>query len=177
MVTIGFVYDDVSHGTVELENIMQELERWGASVEGYVYALDADGEQWVEKQQSDMDFYSLMNYYYGNITGKLVDSKGTQNLCFELAIQKEVDFYGFVIRLNAQDTEKYSVQELEEILINWTQQLMAVSNVNYAYCDFDAEVDFHPREIKKINKRYSIVFWPEKQLIKNAWKIDGFSNR
>lgn len=92
--------------------------------------------------------------------------------------QREEDFQGFVFSFEEQAFSAFHIDEVEAMLLSFIKHMAALTNAQYIYCDDDAEVEVHPAQIEKVNNTYAIIYWPKSgEVIKNSWKIDGYTLR
>lgn len=97
-----------------------------------------------------------------------------------ISVQQEEEFYGYVLHLDGERLNGLVIDTIEQKIITWVTNLSNFTSFDYAFCDYDSEIEYDPQKQKNINKSYSVLFWPEKEkmkIIKNSWKIDGFTER
>lgn len=182
-ICVGLVYDEFSSIQNELQNIIDYLIKVKTIIVNSKVALDEDGNEWIEKYSSNINCELLAKYYYGEINGSISNFNGAEQMPIKISIQKEKDFFGYIFYFDDIQLRKlFSIDEIEKIILDFIYELKSLSftQFKYAFCDHDADVEYHPKRKKKIDKSYSLVYWPKKDqnlIIRNSWKIDGITQR
>lgn len=177
MISVGLVYDETNQIEKELSRLLHHLEQQGARILHSRVSLDEDGEKWVESQQKEVDCALLTRYYYGEVSICLTACHEMKEIPIMISIQKEQQFFGFVLSFNEMRFEEVGIDRLEDIAIQFMQQLTDVTRFQYAFCDYDSEIEIHPKEKKQIDVGYAILYWHGEKVMKNSWKIDGLTTR
>ncbi|AFS69307.1 MULTISPECIES: Imm64 family immunity protein [Exiguobacterium] len=177
MINIGLVYDETNKIDKELGRLLHYLEKQGAWVLDACVSLDEDGEKWVGNNQKELDYALLTRYYYGEVSVCLKVCHGMKEIPIQISIQKEQQFFGFVLSFDEIRFEEVGIDRLEDIAIQFMRQLTNVTHFQYAFCDYDSEIELHPKQKKQIDSGYAIVYWHGEEVMKNSWKIDGLTAR
>lgn len=112
--------------------------------------------------------------------GYIANFDDFQEIPMSISIQREKDFYGYVLHLDESRLNDLVIDTIEKKIITWVINLSNLTNFRYGFCDYDSEIEYSPKKQPKINKSYSVIFWPEEgqtKVIKNSWKIDGLTER
>lgn len=180
ILNIGLVYRNEKNIEKEFQHIVDFLKKRELIIVEWRVSLDKNGDKWVEKKDQDVDVALLTKYYYGEIIGYITNFVGFQEIPMRISVQQEEDFYGYVLHLDGERLNGLAIDTIEQKIITWVTNLSNFTSFDYAFCDYDSEIEYAPQKQKNINKSYSVLFWPEKEkmkIIKNSWKIDGFTER
>lgn len=180
ILNIGLVYRNEKNIEKELQHIVDFLKKRELIIVEWRVSLDKNGDKWVEKKDQDVDVALLIKYYYGEIIGYIINFVGFQEISMRISVQQEEGFYGYVLHLDGERLNGLVIDTIEQKIITWVTNLSNFTSFDYAFCDYDSEIEYDPQKQRIINKSYSVLFWPEKEkmkIIKNSWKIDGFTER
>ena len=177
VIQVGFVFEK----TENMENAARTvLDAFHSDIRvlGYSYATDIDGSHWGEEKGLPKDWRPLLSHHYGNASLVFSAYHGLTTIPVRMTIEKEPDCFGFQFGFQEENLTAWSLDQQETIFMEDMQRIANRSNALYAYCDFDAEIEHLITERERINQEYAIVYWSKEQtFLKNAWKIDGFTDR
>lgn len=143
------------------------------------YSLDIDGDNYIQKEISINDLDDeIVNNYYGQIFFKSSFLGFSNNLI--LTIYKELNFFGFLIDLNENEIRSLLYLELENKLINHIKDNSLKLNFDYAFCENEGEIEYHPLEVEFGYVEYSVLFINKEGniIIKKAdYLLDGITKR
>lgn len=194
-ISIGFVYNMQNVGQIkkELELLVTHLISKNGSMKNIKVSKDSNGEKWVEYNtvnnlQMSQSYGLLAEYYYGQLD-LICSILGKSNLEVVVRIEKEEDYFGFLldikedelIKANNLEAMNGATDEIISFITNWYN----VSRFDYAFCDNEAEIQCSPKEVSTLkNAAYSIFVVPSSEIqnkalniIKNNWNIDGLTTR
>ncbi|HHW37552.1 MAG TPA: hypothetical protein GXX18_10000 [Bacillales bacterium] len=194
-ISIGLIY---SKRTEErFKNELDILVRYLVSKDGILKKIkmskDIDGEEWIEyTPNNNLEISESLNliakYYYGQVN-VVCTFLGFSDLEVAVRIEKEKDYFGFLLDISEADVIKtHNVEVINRVtdqIINFIIDLYSVSGFDYAFCDNEAEIQYAPDEFCTLeNDMYSIIVIPsfgeqDKALnvFKNNWHIDGLTAR
>ena len=194
-ISIGLVYDksDLERVKNELERLSTYLTTEFGSVKSMKVCKDTYGEEWIEYNSFENHQISdlcdlLAKYYYGQLSLKC-NILGFDNLEVTIRIEKEEDYFGFLLDVSEAELIKTGgLEELNSItekIICFITDLHKVLVFDYAFCDNEAEIQYSPTEFKELkNDVYSIVILPTSEkkekpydIIKSNWHINGLTIR
>lgn len=194
-ISIGLIYGnlEIIYLKNKLENLLNYLIDESFNIESMKVCKDTDGEEWIEynsiKKDQISKLYDLLGkYYYGQLRLKC-NVLGLENVEVTIRIEKEEDYFGFLLDLSEAELIKLGSQEelnnLTEKIINFITDMYKSLEFDYAFCDNEAEIKYSPAEFKELkNDIYSIVVIPlldkyeqSFDIIKSNWHIDGLSIR
>ncbi|MGX9807833.1 Imm64 family immunity protein [Exiguobacterium acetylicum] len=177
MIHLGFVFEKTHDMEVAVRTVLDTFHRDIQCLK-FSYAMDTDGANWIEQDGQVKDWRPLLSHHYGNALLVLPEYHGLTKLPVRMTIEKEQDCFGFLFGFQEENLSSWSLDQQETIFMEDMRKFSDRSNALYAFCDFDAEIEHSIIEREHINREYAIVYWSKQQVfLKNAWKIDGLTNR
>ncbi len=177
VIQVGFVFEK----TEDMENAARTvLDAFHSDIRclGYSYATDIDGSHWGEEKGLPNDWRPLLSHHYGNASLVFSAYHGLTTIPVRMTIEKEPDCFGFRFGFQVEKLIPLTTDQQELMFMEDMQRIADRSSALYAFCDFDAEIEHAITEREHINREYAIVYWSKEQtFLKNAWKIDGFTDR
>ncbi len=177
VIQVGIVFETMH----DMENAARTvLDAFHSDIQflGYSYAKDIEGSHWSEEKGLPKDWRLLLRHHYGNASLVFSAYHGLKTVPVRMTIEKEPDCFGFRFGFQEENLTAWSLDQQETIFMEDMQRIADQSNALYAFCDFDAEIEHPITERERIKREYAIVYWSKQQsFLKNAWKIDGFTDR
>lgn len=189
-ISIGLVYENKCREdiSVYLEKVINGFLDKGY-IKDFTVSLDNEGNEWIEqnvgeKEVTKTDYDLITTNYYGkiNLISNIITSNPKK---ITVAIEKSDEYFGFLVDLNEEDlTKNFSLDELENKIVDFLLSKFRILNYDYAFCDNEAEIEYSPQEIKQEEELYSLLFIPntkenkkEIEVKKSSWYIDGLTSR
>ncbi|UKS57485.1 Imm64 family immunity protein [Exiguobacterium acetylicum] len=177
MIQLGFVFEKTHDMEVAARAVLDTLHKDIQCLK-YSYAMDKDEACWIEQDGQVKEWRPLLNHYYESASLVLPEYHGLRTLPIRMTIEQEPDCFGFRFGVQEENLTTWSLDQQEAIFMEDMRRIADRSNAFYAFCDFDAEIEHPVTERERINREYAIVYWSKQQIfLKNAWKIDGMTNR
>ena len=182
-VNVGFIYNiDISPPSEVLTKVIQKLLPENEVSVTIKYAIDEEGEEWIEKETSQIDESSIQEIisgYYGELSVRNASLLAT-NHDITITFENTDEYFGILISIEEESLiPKYDIRDLQRastLLTSFAKQIFQEVNFAYAFTDHEAEI-LYPLDEKK----YSIVFVPDEhsqlKVIENAWHINGLTMR
>ncbi|MFJ7755275.1 Imm64 family immunity protein [Peribacillus muralis] len=188
ILSLGIVYENSFDKSEELQSIIQYFLNLKSDIVGIKVSMDEDGENWLESERNGknfiLDYTLLTEKYFGEILIQLNDfwSLNGLSLMLTLRIVKENDFFGYLLDFEMEQLlNRYSLDLINELIIDLVKDIYSVTKFNYAFCDHDSEIEYSPSQYKDLVEAYSILILPRAKngfdVIKNNWQIDGITSR
>ncbi|WP_285766918.1 Imm64 family immunity protein [Peribacillus sp. SI8-4] len=186
ILSLGIVYENSFDKSEELQSIIQYFLNLKSDIVGIKVSMDEDGENWLESERNGknfiLDYTLLTEKYFGEILIQLNDFWSLNGLSLTLRIVKENDFFGYLLDFEMEQLlNRYSLDLINELIIDLVKDIYSVTKFNYAFCDHDSEIEYSPSQYKDIVEAYSILILPRAKngfdVIKNNWQIDGITSR
>ncbi|AOH54773.1 hypothetical protein ABE28_010460 [Peribacillus muralis] len=186
ILSLGIVYENSFDKSEELQSIIQYFLNLKSDIVGIKISMDEDGENWLESERNGknfiLDYTLLTEKYFGEILIQLNDFWSLNGLSLTLRIVKENDFFGYLLDFEMEQLlNRYSLDLINELIIDLVKDIYSVTKFNYAFCDHDSEIEYSPSQYKDIVEAYSILILPRAKngfdVIKNNWQIDGITSR
>jgi len=196
-ISIGFIYGKFSIQAIE--NEIKKLVKYVVNTDGRLKKMkvskDIDGEEWLEYDslinlQMDSIYTTLSENYYAQME---VNSSlfGCENITITIHIEKEEDedYFGFLLDIDEEELIKTNpvseINSITEKIVDFIAGFYNYSAYDYAFCDNEAEIQYSPRDFKKIESSiYSIAVIPildgnsnRLNVIRSNWNIDGLTSR
>lgn len=162
ILNIGLVYRNEKNIEKEFQHIVDFLKKRELIIVEWRVSLDKNGDKWVEKKDQDVDVALLTKYYYGEKIGYITNFVGFQEISMRISVQQEEGFYGYVLHLDGERLNGLVIDTIEQKIITWVTNLSNFTSFDYAFCDYDSEIEYDPQKQRIINKSYSVLFWPER---------------
>lgn len=177
MIQLGFVFEKTHDMEVAARAVLDTFHKDIECLK-FSYAMDADGASWIELDGQVKDWRPVLSHHYGSASLVLPEYHGLTALPVRMTIEKEHDCFGFQFGFQEENLTTWSLDQQEAIFMEDMRRVADKSNALYAFCDFDAEIEHPIAERERINREYAIVYWSKQQIfLKNAWKVDGLTNR
>ncbi|PJN88875.1 Imm64 family immunity protein [Bacillus sp. mrc49] len=185
ILSVGMVYDHSFDKSEELQSIIQYFLNLKSDIFSIKVNMDEDGENWLESHRNEknflLDYTLLTEHFFGEILMHLNDFWSLNNLFLTLRLVKEEDFFGYILEFDLEQLlNQYSLDVINELIIDLVIDIYGITTFRYAFCDHDSEIEYSP-SYKELVKVYSILMLPREKngfdVIKNNWQIDGFTER
>lgn len=182
LLSVGLVYDDTKNITTELQKLIAYFSSLDSEVISFKVSEDSDGERWLENLEGNLDFDLITNRYYGEIVMRLKSFHNITNRSMTISIHKEEAFFGYLLMFDLTQLENQcSLKTLNKLMTELAKGIYTKTKYNYAFCDHDAEIEYEPAAYKEWSSNYSLVIIPRDdeqfEIVKNAWNIDGITER
>lgn len=186
ILSLGIVYDNSFDKSEELQSIIQYFLNLKSDIFGIKVSMDEDGENWLESERNEkkfiLDYTLLTEKYFGEIQMQLNDFWSLNGLSLTLRIAKENDFFGYLLDFEMEQLlNQYSLDLINELIIDLVKDIYNVTKFIYAFCDHDSEIEYSPSQYNDLVEAYSILILPREKngfdVIKNNWQIDGITSR
>ncbi|MCK1985797.1 MULTISPECIES: Imm64 family immunity protein [Peribacillus] len=186
ILSLGIVYDNSFDKSEELQSIIQYFLNLKSDILGIKVSMDEDGENWLESERNEknfiLDYTLLTEKYFGEIQMQLNDFWSLNGLSLTLRIVKENEFFGYSLDFEMEQLlNRYSLDLINELIIDLVKDIYSVTKFIYAFCDHDSEIEYSPSQYKDLVEAYSILILPREKngfdVIKNNWQIDGITSR
>ncbi|MBB5178762.1 hypothetical protein HNQ44_000184 [Planomicrobium koreense] len=186
ILSVGIVYDNSFSKAEELQNLMDYMLKLKAEPFEYKVSIDLEGENWIEgfldNHSNKLNHKLITENYYGEIKIRFNKFCDIKELTFVIRFIEQKGFFGFLLEFDLEILlEIFSLNEMDALIIKFSENLYTFTNYNYVFSDHDSEVDYSPYDDKEYINAYSLVVLPiENQsfsVIKNKWHLDGFTKR
>ncbi|MFJ7362601.1 Imm64 family immunity protein [Peribacillus frigoritolerans] len=186
ILSLGIVYENSFDKSEELQSIIQYFLNLKSDIVGIKVSMDEDGENWLESERNEknfiLDYTFLTEKYFGEILIQLNEFWSLNGLSLTLRIVKENDFFGYLLDFEMEQLlNRYSLDLINELIIDLVKDIYSVTKFNYAFCDHDSEIKYSPSQYEDLVEAYSILILPREKngfdVIKNNWQIDGITSR
>lgn len=177
--SIGLVYKDINLISNELKGLLSYLKKENINLAEVEYSRDEDGEQWVKSKvnNSDINCHSLNDKHYLSL--KMIGDLfkiGTES--FVIRVNRDNDFFGFLIDIEWQQLIDKNKDKISKKIVTSLIQLLKFTDYDYAFCGHEAEIEYSPVQVKKLENMYPILIINLKnklELIYGEFNIDGIS--
>jgi hypothetical protein len=158
-INIGMVFSNKQNIVQAFECLTDYITQKGSSFTSVKYSKDADGDSWVEQPIiSNAIGVGCLSGYYTEFTlsGEFLDADFKK---MSLAVNKEDDYFGFLLRINWEDISPDNLVPIQEHIISILIDLYKTASYEYAFVGHEIEIEIHPDEFEdaiKDNEAYPV---------------------